>query len=157
MANQVNYVTFFSTEGVDSPNPLFRQKDLTETPMLRVMQVFSHLESNLVPVKGAPGAVSVYGTEGNNHASASLFFVNQSKSSQHISVRGESILPWSPWHGLQAWSWWQDASLTLPGYSMAVLTLHRNGSDEVFTFNNSVSAQHGAPPVYHVVCSSGAC
>ena len=79
-----------------------------------------------------------------NHASASLFFVNQTNFSQHISVQAESILPWGSWQGMQAWSSWQDASLTLPGYSMAVLTLHRNGSNEVFTFNNSVSARAGS-------------
>jgi Glycoside hydrolase family 44 len=156
MDNQVDYVTFFSTEGVDSPNPLFLQKDLTETPMLRVMQVFSHVESHLVPVRGAPEPVRVYATQDDDHASVSLFFVNQTNLSQHISVPAERILSWGPWQGIQAWSSWQDASLTLPGYSMAVLTLHRNGSNEVFTFNNSVSAQQGAPPVQHVVCSSAA-
>ena len=156
MDNQVDYVTFFSTEGVDSPNPLFLQKDLAETPMLRVMQVFSHLESHLVPVQAAPGPVSVYATQDNNHASASLFFVNQTNFSQRISVQAESILPRGSWQGVQALSSWQDASLTLPGYSMAVLTLHRNGSNEVFTFNNSVSAQQGAPLVQHVVCNSAA-
>ena len=156
MDNQVDYVTFFSTEGVDSPNPLFLQKGLTETPMLRVMQVFSHLESHLVPVQGALGPVTVFATQDENHASASLFFVNQTRISQHISVQAESILPRNLWQGMQALSLWQDSSLTLPGYSMAVLTLHRNGSDEVFTFNNSVSARQGAPLVQHVVCSSGA-
>ena len=156
MDNQVDYVTFFSAEGVDSPNPLFLQNDLTGTPMLRVMQVFSHVESHLVPVQGAPEPVSVYATQDDNHTSVSLFFVNQTNFSQHISVPAESILPWGPWQGLQARSSWQDASLTLPGYSMAVLTLHRNGSNEVFTFNNSVSAQHGAPPVQQVVCGGAA-
>jgi hypothetical protein len=156
--NQVNYVILFSTEGVDSPNPLFLQNDLTETPMLRVMQVFSHMRAQLVPVEGAPGPVSVYGTEDDDHASASLFFVNQHSFSQHISVQAQSILPWSPQQGaLVAWSSWQGASLTLPGYSMAVLTLHRTGNDEVFIFNNSISAPHGAPPVQHVVCRSAAC
>src|SRR5258708_13802538 len=153
MDNQVDYVTFFSTEGVDSPNPLFLQNDLTESPMLRVMQVFSHVESHLVPVQGAPEPVSVYATQDDNHASVSLFFVNQTNFSQHISVPAKSILPLCPWHGSHASSSCPDASLTLPGYRMAVLTLHRNGSNEVFTFNNSPSAQHGAAPVQQVVCA----
>jgi hypothetical protein len=156
MDNQVDYVTFFSTEGVDSPNPLFMQKDLTETPLLRVMQVFSHLQSHLVPVQAVPEPVSVYATQDGNHASVSLFFVNQTNVSQQISVPAESILPWAQGQDMQAWSWWRGASLTLPGFSIAVLTLHRNGSNEVFTFNNSVSAQQGAPPVQHVVCSNTA-
>jgi hypothetical protein len=157
MANQVDYVTFFSTEGVDSPNPLFLQKDFTETPMLRVMQVISHMDSHLVPVEGAPGPVSVYATQGDNHASASLLFVNQTNFSQRISVQDESVLPSGPWQGIQPWNFWQGASLTLPAYSMAVLTLHRSGSNELFTFNNSVSAQPVAPPVQDIVCSGAVC
>jgi hypothetical protein len=158
MDNQVNYVMFFSTEGVDSPNPLFLQRDLTETSMLRVMQVFSHMSAQLVPIEGAPGPVSIYSTQDDSHASASLLFVNQTSFSQHISVQAESILPRDLWQRLpRDWSFWQDASLTLPGYSMAVLTLYRNGSNVLFTFDNSVSAQQGAPPVQHVVCSSAAC
>ncbi len=159
MNNQADYVAFFSTEGVDSPNPLFLQEDLTQTAMLRVMQLFSHVQAHLVPVQGTQGAVSIYATQDSSHASVSLFFVNQTSHSQPISVRAESILPWSSWQGLQAWSSWQAASLTLPAYSMAVLTLHRSGSDELFSFDNTISQQEGAPEVQHVVCRSatGAC
>ena len=99
MNNQAEYVAFFSAEGVDSPNPLFLQKDLTETAMLRVMQLFSHLQSNLVPIQSAQGSVSVYATQDDGHATASLFFVNQTSNSQHISVQAESILPWTSWQG----------------------------------------------------------
>jgi hypothetical protein len=164
MNNQAEYVAFFSTEGVDSPQPLFLQKDLTETAMLRVMQLFHHLQSNLVPIQGTQGAVSVYATQDNGRATASLFFVNQTANSQHISVQAESILPWSSWQGaslqLQGHSIdvlrspWQSASLTLQGYSMAVLTLHRNGSDEVFSFDNPVNEQQVVPEVQHISCSS---
>ncbi|HLW02941.1 MAG TPA: glycoside hydrolase family 44 protein [Ktedonobacterales bacterium] len=154
MNNQADYVAFFSTEGVDSPNPLFLQKDLTQTAMLRVMQLFSRLQSQLVPVQDAQGSVSIYATQDGGHATASLLFVNQTSSSQQISVQAENILPWSSWQGLQAWSSWQTASLTLQGYSMAVLTLHRDGSDEAFSFDNTASSQQGAPEVQHAVCSS---
>ena len=160
MDNQVNYVAFFSTEGVDSPNPLFLQRGLTQTPMLRVMQVISHMESYLVPVEGTPGPVSIYCTQGGSHASASLLFVNQTAFAQHISVRAETILPPGLWQRIpRDWGFWQDANLTLPAYSMAVLTLHRNGSNELFTFNNSVSRRvvSGAPPVQHVICRRAAC
>lgn len=155
MNNQAEYVTFFSTEGVDSPNPLFLQKNLAETAMLRVMQLFSHLQSHLIPIQGAQGSVSIYATRDDGNATASLFFVNQTNYSQHISVQAESILPWISWQGVQAWSSWQGASLTLQGYSMAILTLHRNGSDDVFSFDNTVSKQSIVPEVQHVACSSG--
>jgi hypothetical protein len=163
LENQVDYVTFFSTEGVDSPTPLFLQKNLAETPMLRVMQVFAHLESHLVPVPGAPAPVSIYATQDDDQTRVSLFFVNQTNVTKHINVPVESILPWGPLQGIHVWSSWQEASLTLPGYSMAVLTLHRAGSNEVFTYTNTVStnvsAQQAAPPVQHAVCSgaTGTC
>jgi hypothetical protein len=162
--NQVEYVAFFSTEGVDSPNPLFLQKGLTETAMLRVMQLFSHVQSHLVPVQGTQRSVSVYATQDDDHATVSLFFVNQTGHSQSISVQAESILPWrswqsalprGSWQGVLPWNLWQSATLTLQGYSMAVLTLHRNGSDEVFSFNNTANAQQGVPGVQHAVCSNG--
>ena len=154
MDNQVEYVAFFSTEGVDSPNPLFLQKDLTPTALLRVMQLFSHVQSRLVPVQGARGVVSVYATQDSDHATVSLFLVNQTSVSQSISVQAEDILPWSSWQGLQALSLWHAASLTLPGYSMAVLTLQRSGKDELFSFDNTASQQQGAPEVQRVVCNS---
>ncbi len=159
MENQVDYVAFFSTEGVDSPNPLFLQKGLTQTAMLRVMQLFTHLQSRLVPVQGAQGPISIYATQDGGGATASLFFVNQTSQSQQIIVQAENILPWGSWQGLQAWSPWQSTNLTLQGDSMAVLTLHRNGSDEMFSFDNTVSESPGAPEVEHVDCShvTGAC
>jgi hypothetical protein len=154
MNNQADYVAFFSTEGVDSPNPLFLQKDLAQTAMLRVMQLFSHVQSRLVPVQGMQESVSVYATQDSNHTSVSLFLVNQTSLSQSITVQAENILPLGSWEGLQALSLWRPASLTLQGYSMAVLTLHRNGNDELFSFDNTVSQQQIVPEVQHIVCSS---
>lgn len=154
MDNQIEYVAFFSTEGVDSPNPLFLQKDLTQTAMLRVMQLFSHVQAHLVPVQGAQGSVSVYATQDDSQASVSLFFVNQTSLSQPITVQAENMLPWSSWQGPQTWRMWQAASLTLQGYSMAVLTLHRNGNNELFSFDDTISQQHDMPAVQHVVCNS---
>jgi hypothetical protein len=120
--------------------------------MLRVMQLFSHVQSQLVPIQGAQGPVSVYATQDDGHNTASLLFVNQTSHSQQISVQVKSILPANVWQGLQKWSAWHAASLTLRGYSMAVLTLHRDGSDEVFRFDNTVNAQQAVPEVQHVEC-----
>ncbi|MGH2509027.1 MAG: hypothetical protein ACRDHZ_16725, partial [Ktedonobacteraceae bacterium] len=103
-------------------------------------------------------------TQDDAHATASLFFVNQTSHSQHISVQAESILPWSSWQGtrltLQGHSVdvlkspWQVANLTLQGDSMAVLTLHRNGGDEVFDFDTITNEQQVVPEVRHIVCNS---
>jgi len=138
MENQAEYVAFFSTEGVDSPTPLFLQNGLTETAMLHVMQLFPHLQSHLVPVQGAQGVVSIYATQDEGHTAVSLLFVNQTSQRQQISVQAEPLLPWASRPGLQAWRSWQDASLMLPAYSMAVLTLHQSGGGDVFSFDNSL-------------------
>lgn len=125
MSNRVEYVAFFSTEGVDSPYPLFFQHDLTATAMLYTMQLFARLQHNLVPLQGTQGSVSVYATQNGGHDTVSFLFINQTSTSQMITVRGEGFL--NPWH---------TATLTLPGYSMAVLTLHRGGKSEIVHFNN---------------------
>lgn len=150
MSNQIEYIAFFSTEGVDSPTPLFLRNGLTETAMLRVMQLFTHLQSNLVPIAGTQNLVSVYATQDASHATTSLFFVNQTGNSQHISVHTDNTLPWNLWQG---------TSLVLPGYSMAVLTLHRNGGDEVFLFDNTVSERQTAPAIQYTLCNrkTGVC
>lgn len=125
MSNQVQYVAFFSTEGVESPYPLFFQQGLTKSPMLVTMQLFAHLQSNLIPIQGAQGPVSVYATRNGGHDTVSLLFINQANTSQKVSVQGEGAI--NPWH---------STTLNLPGYGMAVLTLHRDGSYQTLIFNN---------------------
>src|SRR5581483_2514188 len=49
MSNQIAYVTFFSTEGVESPYPLFSQGNLAQTAMLHTMQLFAHLQDTFIP------------------------------------------------------------------------------------------------------------
>jgi len=148
LSNQLDYVAFFSTEGVDSPYPLFLQKGLTETAMLRTMQLFARLQSNRVPIPGAQGSVSVYATQDSGHTTVSLIFINKANVNQRVTVSAESLLPFfNPWQG---------ATVTIQGYSMLVLTLHRSGSDEVFSFSNSENAQQGVPDVQHVVCGGQA-
>lgn len=159
MNNQIDYIAFFSTEGVDSPTPLFLRNGLAETSVLRMMQLFTHLQSNLIPIAGAQNLVSIYATQDDSRATVSLFFVNQTSNSLHISVQTENILPENilpknilP-ENILPWRSATGANLMLPGYSMAVLTLHRNGGGEVFRFNNTVSERQVAPEIQYTLCS----
>jgi hypothetical protein len=145
MSNQVDYVTFFSTEGLDTPYPLFTQKSLNETAMLRVMQLFAQLQSNGIPTQGGQGLVSIYATQNQEHTTASLLFINKTAESQYMSVRTGNVLPFGPW---------QRANLTLQGYGLVVLTLHRSSTDEAFSFSNRENAQQGVPEVQHLVCAN---
>jgi hypothetical protein len=145
MSNQVEYVAFFSTEGVDAPYPLFTRADLKETALLRTMQLFAHLQSNLIPIQGAQGPVSMYATQNSDHTTVSLLFINKTNRSQHIRVHPYSLLPFGIWHSVDP---------TIEGYSMVVLTLHRSHTNEAFSFSNSEDAQQIVPKVQHLVCGN---
>lgn len=142
MDNQVVYATFFSTEGVNIPYPLLTQ-NLKETAMLRVMQLFAQLQPDLVPIQGEQGPISVYATQDQGHKTVSLLLINKSADQQIASIQAASELPFSPWHAAQ---------LTLPAYGMAVLTLHRDASDEALSFSNAENAQQDAPDMQHLTC-----
>ncbi|HXZ04192.1 MAG TPA: glycoside hydrolase family 44 protein [Ktedonobacteraceae bacterium] len=145
MANQVQYVTFFSTEGVDSPYPLFLKQGLQETAMLRTMQLFSQLQPDFVPIQGANGQVSMYATEDQQHATVSVLFINKTGASQKVSVKSSSFLPVGPW---------QQANLTIPAYGMVMVTLHKGGGDEALSFSSNGNAQQAAPAIQHLVCGN---
>ncbi len=143
MNNQVQYVAFFSAEGVNIPYPLFTQKGLQQTAMLRVMQLFAGLQHNFV--QGAQGPVSLYATQNQGHTTVSILFINKTGESQLVHVADSSMLPISLW---------RQADLTIPAYGMSVLTLHRNGSDEAYSFSNQEHTQQAVPDINHLVCSN---
>lgn len=147
MDKRVEYVAFFSTEGVDAPYPLFTRAGLKETAFLRTMQLFARLQSNLIPIQRAQGPVSLYATQDGDHTSVSFLFINKTNRSQDISVRPGSLLPFGIW---------RSTNLTVEGYSMVVLTLHRNHTNEAFSFSNSEAAQQTVPDVQHLVCGNNA-
>ncbi len=151
MSNQVQYVTFFSTEGVNAPYPLFTTPNLNETALLRVMQLFAQLQNNLVPLQGQNGPVSIYATQDGAHNTVSLFLVNKTATDQQVSIHADSILPLTSWH---------SANVNLHSYDLMVLTLHRNGSNEALSFSNSQSTQQNAPALQHLQCgdnTNGTC
>ncbi len=124
MNQQVGYVGFFSTTDVPTPYPLFAGQGQQETPMYRVMQLFSHLQGNLVPLSIEHEPVSVYATQDSTHQTVSLMFVNKSELVQNAQVDPvEQFLTVSPWHHLD---------ITLAADSIVVVTLHRNGSGDAY-------------------------
>jgi hypothetical protein len=122
MNQQVGYVAFFSTSDVPLPYPLFDNLGTQPTPMLRVMQMFSHLQSNLVPLAIQDNPVSVYATQDNAHQTVSLLFVNKSNNAQLAQVDPiDQFLTISPWHHLD---------ISLAADSIVVINLHRNASPD---------------------------
>ena len=127
MDQEVEYVAFFSTEGVDTPYPLFTSNGLRPTQMFRVMQVFSLLQRNLIPVAIQREPVSLYVTQDDTHQAVSLLFVNKSPVIQLAQVSAQNQFPgMSPWH---------DINISLSGYSITLVTLHRDGGAEAYSYN----------------------
>ena len=150
MNQQVAYVAFFSTAGVDRPYPLFTGNGLHETPMERMMELFAHLQHNLVPLAVQRQPVSVYATQDNAHQTVSLLFVNKSAMSQLAQI--------SPVTQFATISPWRDLSVSLAGNSVVVVTLRRDGeSDSYATAYSYIVPAHDDPtvaPVLYTICGN---
>jgi hypothetical protein len=142
MNQQLSYLAFFAAEGVDSPYPLMSSKDMSPTSMLRIMQLFSHLQRNLIPLASQHQPVSVYATQNSTGQTVSLLLINKGNSAQLAQVGVAA-----PTFGISAWP---SLDVSLAPYSATVLTLHRAGGAEAFTYS-ALSGADGAPLV-HTLC-----
>lgn len=148
MNQQVEYSAFFSAVDVDSPYPLFMSNGQKETPMLRVMQLFSHLQANVIPLPIQREPIGVYATEDNSHQTVSLMFVNKLNVPQVAQITPvNQFLTVSPWHS-------QDISIA--GNSIVVLTLHRGGAPAT-AYNYVVPAVNDptVKPLSYTQCGNG--
>jgi hypothetical protein len=144
MNQKAEYVAFFSTAGVDKPYPLFSQDGLHETAMERVMELFAHMQSNLVPLDIQHDPISVYATQDKGSQNVSLLFVNKSATTQLAQITpANEIFSVSPWHNL---------NVSVAGYSMIVVTLTRNGGATAYSFNAPTSTDATIPPLTYTVC-----
>ena len=125
MNQQTEFVVYFSAEGVTTPYPLFNG-DGSQTAMYRVMELLSHLQSDLIPLQIQHDPVSVYATQDDAHQAVSLLFVNKSSTNQLAEVSSQNqLFGFGPWHS-------QDISIGAD--SIVLITLHRNGGAEAFSF-----------------------
>jgi hypothetical protein len=144
MDQGVAYVAFFSAEGVDTPYPLITSNGLHQTAMLRVMQVFSHLQNNLIPVALARDPVSLYATGDDTQQTVSLLFVNKSPVTQLAQVSTQNqFLGSGPWH---------DMNISLSGYSITLVTLHRDGGAEAYSYDVPTTDNSTVGPLKATVC-----
>ncbi|GHO42549.1 glycoside hydrolase family 44 protein [Ktedonospora formicarum] len=142
MDQQVEYMAFFSTEGVDTPYPLFTSRGNQATLMLRTMQLFTHLQKTYVPTSNQQDNVSLYVTQDQAHNTVSLLFINKGETTQiaHIRPDGLSL----PTHN------WNSQDVTLKGRSLLLLTLKRGGANEAYTLLTSqgnLETSNGKTPV----------
>ena len=144
MEQEVEYVAFFSAEGLDTPYPLFTSDGLHETPMFRVMQLFSHLQPNLIAVAAQHDPISMYATQDDAHQAVSLLFINKSALTQLVQVSAQNQL-----FGISAW---HDMDISLYGYSMTLVTLHRGGGAEAYSYKVPTIDDANVAPLTYTVC-----
>ncbi len=147
MDQQVEYVSFFSAEGVDTPYPLFSStQPYAQTPMFRVMQLFSHLQANLVPVNVQREPISLYATQNNTHDTVGLLFINKGSVPQLAHVGSQNqIFGISPWHSMD---------VSIAPYSMVLVTLHRNGGASAYSFDAPTVGEATTPPLTFTACGN---
>ncbi len=146
MNQQVNYVGFFSTEGVAQPYQLFTENGTKITSMGRVMQMFAHLQKNLLPLSIQREPVSVYATEDDARQTLSLMFVNKSYDPQTAQI--------SPVSSFASFSSWPSQNVQIAGNSVVVLTIHRgqSSSSEAYNFVAPTTIDKQVNAVNYTLC-----
>jgi hypothetical protein len=144
MNHEVQYVAFFAAEGVDTPYPLFTSNGLNPTAMLRVLEVFSHLQQQLVPVPSERDPISIYATQDAAHRAVSLLFVNKAPVTQLAQVSSAN-----KFFGVSSWV---DLNISLSSYSITLVTLHRQGGAEAYSLMLPAGDDVAVAPVIHTVC-----
>src|ERR1700730_15841689 len=128
MNNQAAYVSYFSAQGVDAPYPLFTQLGTPQqTAMYRVFQMFTHLQHNLVPLRVQHDPVDIFATTDDTRQTLSLMFVNKSADNQTAEI--------SPQNLAFGFSPWQTQDVSIAKYSIVVITLHRGGGAQAYSFD----------------------
>ena len=98
MNQQTEFAAYFSAEGVQQPYPLFNENG-SQTAMYRVMELFAHLQPDLIPLQIQRDPISVYATQDDAHQTVSLLFVNKSGTNQFAEVSSQNqLFGFSPWH-----------------------------------------------------------
>ncbi len=146
MNQQVAYVAFSSASDSTQPYPLFTTTGQQPTPMFRVMELFSHLSHNLIPLEVERDPMSTYATQDDKHQTVSLLFVNKAATGQFVQITSnKNLFGVSPWHNL---------NVNIPGYSIVVLTLHRNAGAEAYSFAVPTDNNASTAPIIHTICGT---
>jgi hypothetical protein len=106
--------------------------------------LFSHLQRNLIPVAAQHDPISMYATQDDTHQAVSLLFINKSAMTQLAQVNAQDqFFGISSWHNLD---------ISLYGYSITLITLHRGGGAEAYSYNLPAADDASVGPLIHTVC-----
>jgi glycosyl hydrolase family 44 len=162
---QVEYVAFAAASDMRTPGtqfpapqtvfPLFAGANQQPTPMFRVMELFSHLQSNLIPLEAQRDPVSVYATQDNAHQKVSLLLINKSNTPQLAQISGGDNQFGIASCTVDCGFIQHTLDVSLAGYSMVVVTLHLGGNAEAYSYIapvETVACPCPAAPVIHTLC-----
>jgi hypothetical protein len=145
MNQQAEFVAYFSAEGVQQPYPLFNT-DGSQTAMYRVMELFSHLQHDLIPLQIQRDPVSVYATQDDTHQTVSLLFINKSGTNEFAEVSSQNqLFGFSPW---------QTQDISIGANSIVLITMHRSGGAEAFSFIVPSTTDATINPLIQTVCGN---
>jgi hypothetical protein len=133
---QVYGVDFFAARGLTYPTPLMAVNG-QGTPVYRVMQLYTHMGPDVVPVGSQDGTVSIYAATNAKRDVLTLMLINKSMTATTVSL--------SPQGDASGWS---QGRVTLPAYSVACVVLRHGGGDTEYlyapTAGTLASGQAGA-------------
>jgi hypothetical protein len=147
MNENADYVAYFSAQGVENPTPLFTGAQAPQqTATYRVFQLFSHLQHNLIPLQIEHDPVDAFATVDNARQTISILFVNKSAGNQTAQI--------SPLNQFFSFSPWQPQEVSIAGYSIVLITLHRGGGTQAYSFVVPTSDTAVIAPLAQTVCGS---
>jgi hypothetical protein len=112
--------------------------------MYRVFQLYSHLQHNLLPLQVQHDPVDAFATVDNAHQALSLLFVNKSGVNQVAQVSPQNqLFGFSPWHTQQ---------ISIAAYSIVLVTMHRGGGAEAYSFSVPAADTTNINPLQQTVC-----
>ena len=114
--------------------------------MGRVMEMFTHLQHNLVPLAIQRNPISVYATQDNAHQTVSLLFINKGADAQIAELQSlNSAFGVNPW---------PDQQIHIAGNSMVLVTLHRGQPDAADAYSYVMPAANdtSSGSILYTVC-----
>ena len=119
---RVTYVDYFGLQGIDQPYMLLNASG-NQTPLSRVMELYRHMEPEMIPVGGAASPVSIYASTSKDDRHLALMVINKGPTTAAIVVQP---------HGW--FSGWPTVHTTVPAYGIVCVTLDNSGAGETYSY-----------------------
>ncbi len=132
----VSYIDFFGLQGIEQPYMLLDAHG-DPTPLSRVMELYRHMEPEMIPVGGSSGPVSLYASASSDHHHLALMLINKAPTAAAVDIQS------------QAWfTGWPNAHVTVPAYGIVCVMLNDSGAGQTYLYAPTASmVAHGEPGI----------